>query len=73
MMKCWHEIPTKRPSFTELREDLEEIMTANDKYCTLLIDENSSYYHYPSFKSFSDDSENESSMKIPTNTGIPNV
>ena len=72
MLKCWHEIPTKRPSFTDLREELEELMTANDKYCTLLIDKDSAYYHYPSFKSISDNSENDALIENITETPMFN-
>ena len=51
MPRCWKEHPLERPTFTEIREDLEGIMSKGDTYVTLDFDEDSNYYLAPSFNS----------------------
>ena len=51
MLRCWQEHPSDRPTFSEIREDLEEIMSQGETYITFDIDEDSSYYRTPSFNS----------------------
>ena len=48
MTQCWREDPTARPSFSQLIERLETIMTRNVPYCDLSKkDESSPYYSVP--------------------------
>ena len=51
MLKCWQEQPSERLTFTEIREDLEVIMSLGEMYVTLEIDEDSNYFLVPSFDS----------------------
>ena len=53
MLKCWQQVPKKRPTFTQLREELESIMSDGETYLSLDIDLTSNYYTTPSYKSFS--------------------
>ena len=54
MLKCWQQVPKKRPTFTQLREELESIMSDGERYLSLEIDLTSNYYKIPSYKSFSE-------------------
>ena len=48
MSECWNEDPSSRPSFSELIDRLEVIMTTNVPYCDLdKHDESRSYYNLP--------------------------
>ena len=51
MLKCWQEQPSERLTFTEIREDLEVIMSQGEMYVTFDIDEDSNYFLVPSFDS----------------------
>ena len=51
MLRCWQEHPLDRPTFLEIREDLEEIMSQGETYITFDIDEDSNYFLAPSFNS----------------------
>ena len=51
MLKCWQEQPSERLTFTEIREDLEVIMSLGEMYVTFEIDEDSNYFLVPSFDS----------------------
>ena len=62
MLKCWQEEPTKRPTFTELREQLENIISNGDLYCSLEVDESSNYYSTPSFDSLPREQEDEAAI-----------
>jgi len=59
MLHCWNEDPEQRPSFTELREHLENIISDGDKYFSFEINEENTYYNVASFKSVQDESEDE--------------
>ena len=41
MQRCWHEDPLQRPTFTELREELDEIMSQEGIYLSFNFDEDS--------------------------------
>ena len=41
MQRCWHEDPLQRPTFTELREELDEIMCREGIYFSFNFDEDS--------------------------------
>ena len=41
MLRCWHEDPVKRPTFTELREELERNMSQRGIYISFDFDEDS--------------------------------
>ncbi len=48
MSECWREDPSTRPSFSELIERLEVIMTEDVPYCDVSKhDESSAYYKVP--------------------------
>ena len=48
MTECWREDPTTRPSFTQLIDKLEVIMTRDVLYCDLnKHDASSPYYNVP--------------------------
>ncbi|KAJ7377761.1 hypothetical protein OS493_026897 [Desmophyllum pertusum] len=48
MTECWREDPTTRPSFSQLIDKLEAIMTRDVPYCDVnKHDESSPYYNVP--------------------------
>nr|XP_047133475.1 uncharacterized protein LOC105845120 [Hydra vulgaris] len=51
MLHCWNEDPLQRPTFTELREHLDQIMSRGDCYFDFSIDEKNNYYNAASFNS----------------------
>ena len=51
MLRCWQENPLERPTFTEIREEFEKIISDGETYVTFDIDEDSNYYLAPSFNS----------------------
>ena len=51
MLRCWQEHPLDRPTFLEIQEVLEEIMSQGETYITFDIDEDSNYFLAPSFNS----------------------
>ena len=52
MTECWKEDPAARPSFSELIDRLEPIMTRDVPYCDLRnCDESSPYYNVPTIAS----------------------
>ena len=57
MLHCWNEDPLQRPTFTELREHLEEIVSQGDRYFSFDINEENTYYNVASFKSCSSGNE----------------
>ena len=61
MLKCWSEDRLERPTFSDLRQELEDVISAGDSYCTLVVDEESNVYLAPSFNSVPEETENETS------------
>ena len=61
MLKCWSEDRLERPTFSDLRQELEDVISAGDSYCTLDVDEESNVYSVPSCNSATEETENESS------------
>ncbi|XP_065660552.1 myoblast growth factor receptor egl-15-like isoform X2 [Hydra vulgaris] len=53
MLHCWNEDPLKRPTFTEIRERFDEIISQNESYFNFEIDEKNMFYNVASFKSLS--------------------
>ena len=52
MQLCWQESPDDRPSFSQLRDKLEEMMQVDNPYLDLSnLDESRAYYNVPSFNS----------------------
>ncbi|XP_065680958.1 platelet-derived growth factor receptor alpha isoform X2 [Hydra vulgaris] len=51
MLQCWNEEPLQRPSFTELRERFDKILSEAIPYFSFDIDETNLYYSSASFKS----------------------
>ena len=48
MSECWNEDPSSRPSFSQLIDRLEVIMTRDVPYCDLsMLDETYLYYNFP--------------------------
>ena len=41
MQRCWHKDPLQRPTFSELREELDEIMCQEGLYFSFDLDEDS--------------------------------
>nr|XP_047133477.1 uncharacterized protein LOC100212045 [Hydra vulgaris] len=56
MLHCWNEDPLQRPTFTELRENLDQIMSRGDCYFDFSIDEKNNYYNAASFNSLPSES-----------------
>ena len=54
MRNCWHEVPTKRPTFTELKSTLEHLLSQETPYIELTIDQSQEYYLLPTVKSTTD-------------------
>ena len=64
MLKCWSENRLERPTFSDLRQQLEDVISAGDIYFTLDVDEESNVYLVPSFSSApeeTEETENQSS------------
>ena len=59
MLHCWKKDTLQRPTFTELREHLDDIISAGDKYLTFNINEENTYYNAASFKSVSSENEED--------------
>ena len=61
MLKCWSEDRLERPTFCDLRQELEDVISAGDSYCTLDVDEESNVYSVPSFNSAPEETQDEGS------------
>ena len=61
MLKCWSEDRLERPTFSDLRQELEDVISAGDSYCTLDVDEESNVYSVPSFNSGPEETQDEGS------------
>ncbi|XP_065644943.1 macrophage colony-stimulating factor 1 receptor 2-like [Hydra vulgaris] len=59
MLHCWNEDPLQRPSFTDLSEHLEGIISQGDRYFTFDIDEENTYYNVASFNSLSPETDDD--------------
>lgn len=60
MVECWLENPFDRPTFTLIRERLEEMMQKDNPYLDFsVLDESRDYYNVPSFNSLIEESEDE--------------
>ena len=57
MLHCWNEDPLERPTFTELRDHLEQIMSQSADYLSFDIDQGNTYYNVASFNSVPSDDE----------------
>ena len=66
MLRCWREYPLERPTFTEIRKDLEEIMSQENTYVTFGIDEDSNYYLAQSFNSIPKEQEEDDAIASET-------
>ncbi|XP_065662137.1 uncharacterized protein LOC100207579 isoform X3 [Hydra vulgaris] len=51
MLQCWNEDPLQRPTFTDLRERFDKIISQGDSYFNFDIDEKNVYYKAASFNS----------------------
>ena len=63
MLRCWHDDPVQRPTFSQVREQLEAVITHGGTYCTFDINEDSNYYLEPSFNSIPEEEEMEDEVK----------
>ena len=55
MLRCWEDKPEDRPTFTKIRNKLEEMMMRDKPYfdpCS--VDETRDYFNVPSFNSIED-------------------
>lgn len=62
MLQCWNESPELRPSFTQLKEDLETMMIKDTPYLPVdfrSLDESSAHYNVPSFNSITEEDAGE--------------
>ena len=59
MQNCWHETPTQRPTFKELKSTLEHLMSQEIPYIEIAIDKTQQYYCAPSFESIAEPDEND--------------
>ena len=73
MKRCWHEVPLKRPTFTDLRVQLETMIEEMSvaKYLSIEVDENRDYYITE------DDSDDEEmpkarALSLPEMSSAPN-
>ncbi|XP_066917058.1 uncharacterized protein [Clytia hemisphaerica] len=57
MLHCWNEDPLERPTFTELHDHLEQIMSQSADYLSFDIDQGNTYYNVASFNSVPSDDE----------------
>ena len=71
MLRCWQEHPLESPTFTEIREEFEEIMSHEETYVTFDIDEDSNYFHSPSFKSVPSEHEEDNANADEANLNQP--
>ena len=56
MLKCWHENPKERPSFSDLKETFEGLLSESEGYIDFdEIREDNLFYQVPSFNSQDDD------------------
>ena len=62
MLRCCQEYPLDRPTFTEIREDLEVIISQGEMYVTFDIDKDSKYFLAPSFKSVPSEEEEDENI-----------
>jgi len=59
MLHCWMEDALQRPTFSDLREHLDTIMTQSADYLSFDIDQENTYYNVASFKSVPSDDEED--------------
>nr|XP_047129999.1 proto-oncogene tyrosine-protein kinase receptor Ret [Hydra vulgaris] len=59
MLHCWNDDPLQRPSFTDLSEHLEEIISRGDRYFTFDIDNENTYYNVASFNSLPSETDDD--------------
>ena len=57
MLHCWNEDPLERPTFTALRDHLDQIMSQSADYLSFDIDQENTYYNVASFNSIPSDDE----------------
>ena len=84
MKACWLEDPLKRPSFTDIREKFEELISEGTPYVELNLDNSNPYYNVASFMSVEnstaaslsdddDDNEAEWDTRFSTFNRKPNI
>ncbi|XP_031561076.1 fibroblast growth factor receptor 2-like [Actinia tenebrosa] len=65
MCSCWKEMPEDRPTFVDLREKLEEMMTRDNPYFDpTAVDESRDYYNVPSFNSAPEPGEDDDITEV---------
>ena len=63
MTDCWMEKPDERPSFTQIRERLEQMLQKDNPYLDFsVLDESSDYYRVPSFNSLNGESADDQDL-----------
>ena len=59
MLACWHPTPGERPTFTELKETFDGILSRNsapDTYISFNLENNGDYYIHDSLRLVQDSS-----------------
>ena len=73
MLHCWNEDPLQRPTFSDLHEHLDSIMTQSANYLSFDIDEENTYYNVASFKSVPSDDEEDDVGIFDDNQNAPKI
>ncbi len=56
-MACWLENPQSRPTFTDIKDRLEALISEGTPYLQFDFDDSKPYYNVPSFRSIEDSDE----------------
>ena len=59
MQACWTENPINRPTFTNLKAEIEAVISKETPYLDFKVDETKACYSVPSFNSLETDKEGE--------------
>ncbi|XP_065650910.1 fibroblast growth factor receptor 2-like [Hydra vulgaris] len=63
MLHCWNQDPSQRPTFTELREFFDQILSDGSFYVDMNIDEKNIYYNTDAFHSISSETKDQATKE----------